>query len=145
MKSTVKTIALIMMLMPTLAHATRYGSLREVEGVSCSVSVNSAARALGLNPHTVTSFVSGRLTAEGRSFFLFLRTARLARLLRGKRGAVEQGRIELDLLEEVVRTSWDGGKPVHIVPLALFWKKGPRARWRFLNLSYGSSTRQFRR
>ena len=30
---------------------------------------------------------------------------------------------------------------MHIVPLALFWKKGPRARLRFLNLSYGASTR----
>ena len=28
-----------------------------------------------------------------------------------------------------------------LVPLALFWRKGPRARRRFLNLSYGALTR----
>ena len=82
-----------------------------------------------------------RLTVEGRPFFLFLRTARLANRLRGKRSAVDHGKGELDLLEKVVSTAWTGGKPVHIVPLALFWKKGPRARRRFLNLSYGASTR----
>jgi len=82
-----------------------------------------------------------RLTVEGRPFFLFLRTARPRAWLRRRRAALEQGRIELDLLEEVVRTAWNGGKPVSIVPLALFWKKGPRARSRFLNLSYGATTR----
>jgi glycerol-3-phosphate O-acyltransferase len=30
---------------------------------------------------------------------------------------------------------------VSLVPLALFWRKGPRARRRFLNLSYGAATR----
>jgi len=82
-----------------------------------------------------------RLTANGRTFFLFLRTARLGGLLRGRRGAVEQGKNELNLLEEVVRTAWDGGTEVHLVPLALFWKKGPRIRSRFLNLTYGATTR----
>jgi len=82
-----------------------------------------------------------RLTADGRTFFLFLRTARLSGLVRGKRGAVEEGKTELDLLEEVVRAAWDGGPEVHLVPLALFWKKGPRIRSRFLNLSYGATTR----
>ena len=33
------------------------------------------------------------------------------------------------------------GRPVFLVPLALFWRKGPRARRRFLNLSYGALTR----
>jgi glycerol-3-phosphate O-acyltransferase len=82
-----------------------------------------------------------RLTAGGHPFFLFLRTARLRSRLRGKRAVVEQGMSELDLLEEVVRTAWEGGRPVHVVPLALFWKKGPRAQSRFLNLSYGATTR----
>jgi len=82
-----------------------------------------------------------RLTAQGRPFFLFLRTARLRARLRSPRVAVEQGRSELDLLEEVVRTAWQGGTPVYVVPLALFWKKGPRTRSRFLNLSYGTTTR----
>jgi len=81
------------------------------------------------------------LTAAGHPFFLFLRTARLRSWLRRKRGAVEHGKSELDLLEGVVRSAWEGGSPVHLVPLALFWKKGPRARSRFLNLFYGAATR----
>jgi glycerol-3-phosphate O-acyltransferase len=82
-----------------------------------------------------------RLTTEGAPFFLFLRTARLRSMLAAKRNAVEQGRSELSLLEAVVATAWNGERPVHIVPLALFWKKGPRVRNRFLNLSYGATTR----
>ena len=61
--------------------------------------------------------------------------------LRG-RGSRREGKSELDLLEG------GGGRrlgrrsaPVHVVPLALFWRKGPRARRRFLNLSYGAATR----
>jgi glycerol-3-phosphate O-acyltransferase len=82
-----------------------------------------------------------KLALEGESFFLFLRTARLGSWLRGRRGAVEQGKTELDLLEEVVRAVWTPERPVSLVPLALFWRKGPRARRRFLNLSYGAATR----
>jgi len=82
-----------------------------------------------------------RLVAEGQPLFLFLRTARVRTWLRGRRGAVDQGKSELDLLEEIVRTAWDGGRAVHLVPLALFWRKGPRTRSRFLNLFYGASTR----
>jgi len=81
------------------------------------------------------------ITRGGGSFFLFLRTASLRSQLRGRRGAIEQGRQERDLMSEVVRAAADGGRPVHLVPLALFWRKGPRARRRFLNLSYGASTR----
>jgi glycerol-3-phosphate O-acyltransferase len=82
-----------------------------------------------------------RLTREGAPFFLFLRTARLRSMLASKRSAVEQGKSELNLLESVVASAWDGERPVYIVPLALFWKKGPRVRNRFLNLSYGATTR----
>ena len=81
------------------------------------------------------------LAREGESFFLFLRTARLGSWLRGRRGAVEHGKGEFDLLQEVVRGVWDSDRTVHLVPLALFWRKGPRARRRFLNLFYGSATR----
>jgi hypothetical protein len=49
----------------TAAQAARYGSLRDVESVSLSASVNEAALALGLNPPAVKGFVSGRLSAEG--------------------------------------------------------------------------------
>jgi glycerol-3-phosphate O-acyltransferase len=82
-----------------------------------------------------------QLVDAGESLFLFMRTARLRSWLRGKRGAIEQGRSEFDLLQEIVRTAWDSDRTVHVVPLALFWRKGPRARRRFLNLSYGAATR----
>ncbi len=79
------------------------------------------------------------LSREGESLFLFLRTARL--LWRGRRVAVEEGVRELDLLEEVVDSAWETGNEVFLVPLAIFWRKGPRAQRRFLNLFYGAQTR----
>ncbi|MBW2542287.1 MAG: hypothetical protein JRF15_09365, partial [Deltaproteobacteria bacterium] len=81
------------------------------------------------------------LTLRGESSFIFLRTARLRSRFRTRRAAVEHSKSELDLLEEVIRTAWDSNRSVHVVPLALFWRKGPRSRQRFLNLSYGASTR----
>ncbi|HET6303746.1 MAG TPA: hypothetical protein VFG80_03115, partial [Myxococcota bacterium] len=78
---------------------------------------------------------------EGRSFFLFLRTARLRSWLRGRRHLVEESKRELDLLEEVVQEVWDGERPVFLVPLVIFWRKGPRTAQRFLNLAYGAPTR----
>ncbi len=82
-----------------------------------------------------------KLTLEGESFFLFLRTARLRTWPRGRRRAVEQGKSERDLLQEAVRAVWNSDATAHVVPLALFWRKGPRARRRFLNLFYGAATR----
>jgi glycerol-3-phosphate O-acyltransferase len=79
------------------------------------------------------------LAKGGESFFLFLRTARL--LWRGRRVAVEEGVRELDLLEEIIDATWDGAGEVFLVPLAIFWRKGPRAQRRFLNLFYGAQTR----
>ena len=81
------------------------------------------------------------LTREGGSFFLFLRTASLRTALGGRKGRMEHDRQERDLLTEVVASAQRSGRPVHVVPLALFWRKGPRARRRFLNLSYGALTR----
>lgn len=81
------------------------------------------------------------LARAGRSQFLFLRTARLGLFLGGRKAAVEAGRQELDCLDEVVRAAWSGARPIHLVPLALFWRKGPRAERRFLNLAYGAQTR----
>jgi glycerol-3-phosphate O-acyltransferase len=81
------------------------------------------------------------LALTGQSFFLFLRTARLASSLRGRRRVAREGRAELDLVEEMVRSVWSSGRTVHLVPLAIFWRKGPRARRRFLNLFYGAATR----
>jgi glycerol-3-phosphate O-acyltransferase len=81
------------------------------------------------------------LVLRGESCFHFLRTARLRSQLRTRRSAVAHGKSELDLLEEIVGTVWDSDRPVHLVPLALFWSKGPRAQRAFLNLSYGSTIR----
>jgi glycerol-3-phosphate O-acyltransferase len=82
-----------------------------------------------------------RLAREGGSAFLFLRTARLGSVLWGRRRAALEGKAELDLLQEVVRSAWDSESAIHLVPLALFWRKGPRARRSFLNLFYGAATR----
>ncbi len=81
------------------------------------------------------------LAMAGQSSFLFLRTARMASWLGGRERALEAGKQELDRLDELVGAVWDSGCPVYLVPLALFWRKGPRAERRFLNLTYGASTR----
>ena len=82
-----------------------------------------------------------RAVSAGESMFLFLRTARLATLVRGRAAAIEQGRRELEVLAEVVDAASLEGRDVTLVPLALFWRKGPRAQRRFLNLNYGSASR----
>jgi glycerol-3-phosphate O-acyltransferase len=79
-----------------------------------------------------------RLVSGGSSLFLFLRTER--RRLRRRR-SVQSERSNRDLLEEIVSTVWTGDRPVFLVPLALFWRKGPRSERRFLNLAYGAPTR----
>lgn len=81
------------------------------------------------------------LTREGGSLFLFLRTASLRSQLKSRQGRIEQGRQERDLLTEVIGSAQSSGRAVFLVPLALFWRKGPRARRRFLNLNYGALTR----
>ncbi len=78
------------------------------------------------------------LARQGSSFFLFLRTEPLRTWLRGRR---KHRHDELDLLEVAVRAVWDSGVPTYVVPLALFWRKGPRSESRFLNLDYGALTR----
>ncbi len=79
------------------------------------------------------------IARSGGSCFLFLRTARLRNFLRGRHGRPRQD--ELDLLEEVVGAAWESERPVSLVPLSVFWRKGPRVESRFLNLSYGALTR----
>ena len=78
------------------------------------------------------------LARGGNSFFLFLRTERFRTFLRGRR---KQRQDELDLLEVAIRAVWEGDRPTYVVPLALFWRKGPRTESRFLNLDYGALTR----
>ena len=96
------------------------------------------AAAEGASEQDRTRQVATELAREGGSFFLFLRTQR--QRLGGRRQALVE-KAELDLLEEVVTGMWDSDRPVHVVPLAIFWRKGPRARRRFLNLFYGAATR----
>ena len=76
------------------------------------------------------------LSLGGQSQFLFLRTQRLKNFLKGRKGV--QRSDELDLLQEVVEAVWDTDRPVFVVPVTLFWRKGPRNESRFLNLSYGA-------
>jgi glycerol-3-phosphate O-acyltransferase len=82
-----------------------------------------------------------RLTAQGESFFLFMRTQRLRTFWRGL-WRMRHRQDELDLLHEVVRETWNGDRDVSVVPLSIFWRKGPRrSPSRFLNLDYGSLSR----
>ena len=80
----------------------------------------------------------------GRSLFLFLRTQRLRTFLRRRKSGKRAD--ELDLIGEVVRSVRDrasegADREVFVVPLAIFWRKGPRSQNRFLNVDYGSLTR----
>jgi glycerol-3-phosphate O-acyltransferase len=81
------------------------------------------------------------LARAAESQFLFLRTARLRSYLWSRRQALEAGKQEIDDLGEIVRAVWTEDRTVFLVPLALFWRKGPRAERRFLNLTYGGPTR----
>lgn len=87
----------------------------------------------------------------GRSVFLFLRTQRLRTFMRRRKSGKRND--ELDLMGEVVRSVVEGrsgdldpasrrrAPEVFVVPLAIFWRKGPRMQNRFLNVDYGSLTR----
>jgi len=82
-----------------------------------------------------------RLANDGASFFIFLRTQRLRTFWRGL-WRMRHRQDELDLLHEVVRETWNGDREVFVVPLSIFWRKGPRrSPTRFLNLDYGSLSR----
>jgi glycerol-3-phosphate O-acyltransferase len=87
----------------------------------------------------------------GRSVFLFLRTQRLRTFLRRRKSGKRND--ELDLMGEVVRSVVEARQDedpsgelyspaqVFVVPLAIFWHKGPRTQNRFLNVDYGALTR----
>ena len=81
-----------------------------------------------------------QLSQSGASLFLFLRTQRLQTFWRGLWN-LRHRQDEFDLIQEVVREVWNEGEEVFIVPLSLFWRKGPRTANRFLNLDYGSLSR----
>ena len=78
---------------------------------------------------------------EGGSAFLFLRTDKIRTRVRPKRRALREGRTELDYLREIVDTAFASDVPVSLVPLALFWRKGPRPERPFLNVFYGGNER----
>jgi glycerol-3-phosphate O-acyltransferase len=81
------------------------------------------------------------LLAQGGSLFVFLRTSQLrTQILRRKR-AVAAAHKQLDYLKEAVAFAFDEASEVSLVPLALFWRKGTRARKRFLNVFYGAPER----
>ncbi len=82
------------------------------------------------------------LVRSGESLFLFLRTDRVGSGLFGRRRLVRAHRSELDFLDEILGSVWTDDRPVFLVPLALFWRKGPRrSARRFLNLGYGGPAR----
>ncbi len=82
-----------------------------------------------------------RLTRDGGVFFLFLRTERIRTFWRGF-WRMKHRQDELDLLHEVVRETSTAEREVFLVPLSIFWRKGPRRGTnRFLNLDYGSLSR----
>lgn len=82
-----------------------------------------------------------RFVTAGSSVFVFLRTERLSSRLLGRRARAVAAQADLDLLAETVGAVWEAGSPVAVVPIALFWRKGPRSERRFLNLAYGAPTR----
>jgi glycerol-3-phosphate O-acyltransferase len=81
-----------------------------------------------------------QLSQDKASLFLFLRTQRLQTFWRGLWN-LRHRQDEFDLIQEVVREIWSGGDEVFVVPLSIFWRKGPRTANRFLNLDYGSLSR----
>ena len=81
-----------------------------------------------------------QLSQSQTSLFLFLRTQRLQTFWRGLWN-LRHRQDEFDLIQEVVREVWSAGNEVFVVPLSLFWRKGPRTGNRFLNLDYGSLSR----
>jgi glycerol-3-phosphate O-acyltransferase len=81
------------------------------------------------------------LSSSGGTMFLFLRTDKIRSRLKTRKGAVRTGQSEYDYLREIVSTCVDEEAPVDLVPLALFWRKGPRAQRRFLNVFYGAPER----
>ena len=77
----------------------------------------------------------------GGSAFLFLRTDKIPSALTPRRWALRSGRSETDYLHEIVANCFDSEATVSLVPLALFWRKGPNPTRPFLDLFYGGPQR----
>jgi glycerol-3-phosphate O-acyltransferase len=83
-----------------------------------------------------------RIPPAGASAFLFLRTDKIAPALLPRSWALRSARREADHLRELVEACADDpGRPLALVPLALFWRKGPTQRRWFLDLFYGGPER----
>jgi glycerol-3-phosphate O-acyltransferase len=70
-----------------------------------------------------------RLVETRKPVLLFLRGTKLGLYMR-RVDAVEAMEQEVDLLGEIVRKQWDWDRKVFLVPLAVFWRKGPRQQSR---------------
>ena len=121
------------------ANGIRFSMYRPVLAILRSLFVGRTRQSRAVKHGEDQQWVR-RLTRDGASFFLFLRTKRLRTFWRGI-WRMRHRHDEMDLIQEVVRQTWSGGNEVFIVPLSLFWRKGPRTSSRFLNLDYGSLSR----
>jgi glycerol-3-phosphate O-acyltransferase len=92
------------------------------------------------SPEAIRERLSSIVEAR-QSVFVFLRTARLRDRLRTRREQVASGQRRLDLIAEILRAAERGEHAVHVVPIALFWRKGPLPTRRFVNLPYSTVSR----
>ena len=123
----------------SFANGIRFTMYRPVLSILRSVFSRKPGRSRAVEHGEDQRWVR-RLTRNGDSFFLFLRTQRLRTFWRGL-WRMRHRQDEMDLIQEVVRQTWVGGSEAYVVPVSLFWRKGPRASSRFLNLDYGSLSR----
>ena len=129
--------------LPSLANGIRFYYYRPL-GQAIATFFRGVRGRLRLGRRGLRALAIGRTRAvlcSGGSMFLFLRTDKIRYRLRSRRRAIRSAQSERDYLEEVVATVSDDRAPVYLVPLALFWRKGPRTRRRFLNLFYGAPER----
>jgi glycerol-3-phosphate O-acyltransferase len=83
-----------------------------------------------------------RLVASRKPVLLFLRGAKLGLYVR-RSDAVEALESERDYLAELVRMQWNRDQKIFLVPLAVFWRSGPRQRSRtaLSSIFYGMKER----
>jgi glycerol-3-phosphate O-acyltransferase len=95
----------------------------------------------GRGEHGRSRELAQRGIAAGASAFLFLRTDKIAPALLPRSWALRSARREVDHLRELVEACAQTRAPVALVPLALFWRKGPAQQRSFLDLFYGGPER----
>ncbi len=84
----------------------------------------------------------GRLVASRKPVLLFLRGAKLGLYVR-RSDAVEALESERDYLAELVRMQWNREQKIFLLPLAVFWRSGPRqqSRTALSSIFYGVKER----